>query len=173
MLPHLAVHGRGDQNGGAGGQGDGGEGVVGETVGHGREDVRRGGRDEQQLRAIRERIEAAKLQAESERRALDEQAAARAHELEYERIGLDRERMSQDGQTTAEKLKIERANKSKDLQDQEAEEEGQKMDIGKMIAESMDKLHARIDQVEKKASAKRVLIRDKSGRPIASQIEGA
>ena len=123
--------------------------------------------------ASRERIEAAKLQAESERRALDEQAAARAHELEYERIGLDRERMSQDGQTTAEKLKIERANKSKDLQDQEAEEEGQKMDIGKMIAESMDKLHARIDQVEKKASAKRVLIRDKSGRPIASQIEGA
>jgi hypothetical protein len=54
MLPHLAIHGRGDQNRGAGGERDGREGIVGEAVGHGGEDVRGGGGDEEQIGLVGE-----------------------------------------------------------------------------------------------------------------------
>lgn len=52
--PHFAVHGRGDEERCGGGQGDGGEGVVGEAVGEFGEDIGGGGRDEEEAGLISE-----------------------------------------------------------------------------------------------------------------------
>jgi hypothetical protein len=52
VVPHVDVHGGCDEHGGAAGQGQGGEGVVGDAVGELGDDVGGGGGDEQQVGAV-------------------------------------------------------------------------------------------------------------------------
>ncbi len=54
MRPHFAVHGRCNEDGGAGGKGDGGESVTGEATGEGGKEVGAGRGDEKKIGAIGE-----------------------------------------------------------------------------------------------------------------------
>ena len=54
-MPHLAVHRRSDDEWGPRGERDGGQSIVRNSTGELGDEVRRGGRDEQQIGVVRER----------------------------------------------------------------------------------------------------------------------
>ena len=96
-------------------------------------------------------------------------AAIEAGKIEFERWKIERQE--------ATKIEIAELGAQTTLSGQQATAaqlaaEGKTPEFAKSVNENFTKLHGRIDEVARLATAKRVLIRDKAGRPVASQIEG-
>ena len=134
---------------------------------------------EQQLQAqadaVRNHMEEARAAQDREHQAAIEQYKAQlaqeseARKLEFERWKVERQE--------ATKVEVAEMSASVTLSGQQQiaadrAADGKTPEFAQTVSENVAKLHQRLDEVKKLATAKRVLIRDANGRPIASQIEG-